>query len=316
MTAKPPGSSSTPARGNAPRYVGRFAPSPTGPLHFGSLVAAVGSFLEARSQGGSWLVRIEDVDRPREVPGAADAILRTLEAYGLTWDGPLLVQSGRTDAYRAALSDLERLGAVYGCSCSRKAVAEAIAASGGRPGIYPGTCRGRPCDRARAIRVSVPDRAIAFEDAVQGVIAQNLATETGDFVIRRADRLFAYQLAVVVDDAAQGVTHVVRGSDLLDSTVRQIYLQHLLGYATPQYLHLPVAVNARGEKLSKQTHAPALGQEASVALLVRTLTFLGQLPPSELNEADLPSFWRWAIANWRADRIPGRTSLPAEPAAP
>jgi glutamyl-Q tRNA(Asp) synthetase len=260
-------------------YVGRFAPSPTGPLHFGSLVAAVASWLDARAQGGKWLVRIEDLDAPREQPGAAEDILRTLERSGLHWDGAPLFQSRNLHSYAAAL---ERLQAqCYGCACTRKEIADSslgraafIAADGAQ--IYPGTCRnGIPAGRAaRTMRIRVPEKEILFEDRVQGTQRQNLAREVGDFILRRADGAFSYQLAVVVDDAEQGVTDVVRGADLLDSTARQIYLQRLLGYPQPRYLHVPVAVNTAGEKLSKQTGAqPITDPERSIA---DVLEFLNQ----------------------------------------
>lgn len=287
------------------RYRGRFAPSPTGPLHFGSLVAAVGSFLEARSRGGEWLVRMEDLDLPRSVPGAADDILRTLDALGLHWDGEVMVQSARNEAYRAALAELERLDAVYPCACTRKEIADS-ALSGIDGPVYPGTCRaGLPAGRTpRAMRVHIDSRPVGFDDALQGRISQILEAEVGDFVVRRADGLFAYQLAVVVDDAEQGITHVVRGADLLDSTPRQIYLQKLLSLPTPAYLHLPVAVNQRGEKLSKQTLAPAVNRISPVVQLCEVLAFLNQAPPEELKDANLDDFWKWAIARWHVDRLP------------
>ena len=292
-------------------YRGRFAPSPTGPLHFGSLVAAVGSFLEARSRGGEWLVRMEDLDLPRVVPGAADDILRTLDTFGLHWDGGAMVQSARNEAYRAALAELERLGAVYPCACTRKEIADSVLSGIDGP-VYPGTCRaGLPTGRSpRALRLRTDTRTVEFDDALQGRVSQNLATEVGDFVIRRADGLFAYQLAVVVDDAEQAITHVVRGADLLDSTPRQIYLQHLLGLPTPAYLHLPVAVNGRGEKLSKQTLAPAVSRVNPVAQLCEVLAFLNQAPPEELKDTDLDTFWKWAVAHWRADRLPAVRARP------
>lgn len=305
----PPGKST-------PRYRGRFAPSPTGPLHFGSLLAAAGSFLEARSRGGEWLVRMEDLDLPRVVPGAADGILRTLDAFGLHWDGRVMAQSARNEAYRAALAELERLGAVYPCACTRREVADS-ALSGIDGPVYPGTCRGGlPEGRApRALRVRTDSRPVGFDDALQGRVSQNLATEVGDFVLRRADGLFAYQLAVVVDDAEQGITHVVRGADLLDSTPRQIYLQQLLGLPTPAYLHLPVAVNARGEKLSKQTLAPAVDSANPVGVLFEVLEFFNQAPPEELKGADLESFWKWAVAHWRASSVPARRAVSAQRSA-
>ncbi len=292
-------------------YRGRFAPSPTGPLHFGSLVAAVGSFLEARSQGGEWLVRMDDLDLPRVVPGAADDILRTLDAFGLHWDGEVMFQSARNEAYRAALAELEKLGAVYPCACTRREIADSALTGIDGP-VYPGTCRGGLPDgrSARAMRVRADSGAVGFDDGLQGRISQMLATEVGDFVVRRADGLFAYQLAVVVDDAEQIVTHIVRGADLLDSTTRQIYLQKLLGLPTPAYMHLPVVVNERGEKLSKQTLAPAVSIANPVGALFDALVFLNQSPPAELKDADLDDFWKWAIAHWRADRLPAVRSRP------
>ena len=267
-------------------YVGRFAPSPTGPLHFGSLVAAVASWLDARAAGGRWRLRIEDLDRPRVQPGAADEILRTLEALGLVWDGEVLYQSRRTALYREAL---ERLRAhTYWCGCSRREIADSslsLAADGAR--IYPGSCRaGLAAGRtARALRVRVPGDEIRFVDRVQGPQAQVLARDVGDFVLYRADGLFAYQLAVVVDDAAQAVSDVVRGADLLDSTARQIHLQRLLGVATPRYLHVPIALDERGEKLSKQTGAQPVDARRPAEALAAALRFLGQPAATTLEEA-------------------------------
>jgi glutamyl-Q tRNA(Asp) synthetase len=314
------------------RYRGRFAPSPTGPLHFGSLVAAVGSYLEAKSRGGLWLVRMEDLDPPREQPGAAQRILRTLEACGMDWDGDVMYQSGRSAAYRAALARLEAQGLVYACGCSRREIADSrqtfaptrgahnasVARASGRGVggeggalIYPGTCRNglAPGKTPRATRVRVGDETIEFEDAVQGRIRQDLAAEAGDFVLSRADELYAYQLAVVVDDAEQGITDVVRGADLLDSTPRQIYLQHRLELSTPRYLHLPAAVNAAGEKLSKQTLAAPVDERDPMPMLAQVMDFLGQAPPAQLRRAPLAEFWRWALAHWDAKRIPRQRSL-------
>ncbi|MGE4112278.1 MAG: tRNA glutamyl-Q(34) synthetase GluQRS, partial [Burkholderiales bacterium] len=258
-------------------YRGRFAPSPTGPLHFGSLVAAVGSHLDARANRGAWLVRMEDVDRPRSVPGAADDILRALEALGMGWDGEVVYQSARDDAYRDALEKLRARKLVYPCACSRREIADS-AVNGIDGPVYPGTCRlGLQAGRAaRAERVLTRGAIIEFTDAVQGRVAQNIERQIGDFVVKRADGQYAYQLAVVVDDAAQGITDIVRGADLQDSTPRQIYLQQLLGYATPRYAHLPVAVNVMGEKLSKQTLAQAVDITAPVQALNMALAFLGQ----------------------------------------
>jgi len=292
-------------------YRGRFAPSPTGPLHFGSLVAALGSYLDARAHGGEWLVRIDDLDLPRVVAGAADDILRTLETLGLEWDGEIVYQSRRDEYYRAALAELEHLGAVYPCACTRKEIADSAVGPDGAA-IYPGTCRAglAPGRTPRALRLRVEDAPLEFADAVQGRVVQHLGREVGDFVVRRADGLFAYQLATVVDDAAQGITHVVRGIDLLDSTPRQIYLQRLLGLPVPRYAHLPVAVNERGEKLSKQTLAPAVSATRPVLVLHQALRFLGQEIPEELLQAEPAEFLRWAAANWRRETIPPVKTIP------
>ncbi|MBI5430338.1 MAG: tRNA glutamyl-Q(34) synthetase GluQRS [Nitrosomonadales bacterium] len=303
-------------------YRGRFAPSPTGPLHFGSLAAAVGSYLDAKHHHGNWLVRMEDLDIPRCVPGAADDILRTLEAFGLHSDEPVLYQSQRTAAYEAALHRLQASGAVYPCCCTRKEIADS-ALHGIEGLVYPGTCRnGIPQGReARAWRVrtdlhpspsSLPPSQVGFTDALQGRMTQHLESEIGDFVVKRADGLFAYQLAVVVDDAFQHITHVVRGADLLASTPRQIYLQQLLEMYTPAYAHLPVAVNAQGEKLSKQTLAPAITTEDTAAILVKVLEFLRQQPPAELRQGSVEEVLNWAVANWRPGNLQGCRQLPAE----
>ncbi len=291
---------------------GRFAPSPTGPLHFGSVVAAVGSFLEARRHGGRWLVRMEDLDPPREVPGAADDILRTLDALGLHWDGEVLYQSRRHEAYAEALARLQAGGRLYGCACSRREVAEASAAAG-RPGVYPGTCRnGVPGGRApRALRLRVDGETVGFADGIQGRVTVALAETVGDFVVRRADGLFAYHLAVVVDDAAQGVTQVVRGADLLGCTPAQIRLQNLLGLPVPAYAHLPVAVNAAGEKLSKQTGARPVDTARPGVVLVQALDFLGQDPPAELAAAPAAEVLAWALAHWDPARVPRAAAAPA-----
>lgn len=296
-------------------YRGRFAPSPTGHLHFGSLVAAVGSYLDARSRGGRWQVRMEDVDRPRCQPGAADDILRSLAAFGFEWDGEVLYQSGRDDAYRQALHQLRDSGRAFPCACTRKELADSQWTRQGSDGaqVYPGTCRAGllPGKSPRSWRLRVDDQAIAFDDAVQGHIEQDLAREVGDFVLFRADGYFAYQLAVVVDDAFQEITQVVRGADLLDSTARQIFLQRLLGLPTPCYSHLPVAINAAGEKLSKQTLAAAPDQARPQIALWQCLNFLGQSPPVELQQATLSELWHWSFAQWNQDQVPRRRSLAA-----
>lgn len=292
-------------------YVGRFAPSPTGALHFGSLVAAVGSFLDAHAHQGRWLLRVEDVDTPRSVAGAAEGILATLARFGFEWDGGIVWQSRRTAAYEAALDTLKAAGHVYPCACARRELADQpLARDGSRR--YPGTCRdGLPPGReGRAWRVRA-EGVIRFDDAVQGAQQIDLAADAGDYVIRRADGLFAYQLAVVVDDAEAGVTHVVRGADLLDSTARQIHLLGLLGQAVPAYAHLPLATNAAGEKLSKQTLARAIDEHPPATALLAALRFLGQNPPAALAAAPLPEIWQWARAHWSIAAVPRRRQAEA-----
>jgi glutamyl-Q tRNA(Asp) synthetase len=283
---------------------GRFAPSPTGPLHFGSLVAALASWLDARAAGGRWSVRIEDVDAPRTVAGASDEILRALETCGLEWDGEVVRQSDRGSLYEAALDRLRAAGAVYRCRCSRKEIADS-GLRGIEGAVYPGTCRalGLEAGERCAERFRVPPGIVAFEDRVQGRIEQDVARDVGDFVLRRRDGLFAYQLAVVVDDAVQGVTDVVRGADLLASTPRQMLLQRALGYPTPRYLHVPVAVDARGEKLSKQNRAPPLEGASAAASLRSALAFLGQDAPDASSPRE---FLAEAVRRWNPARIPKR----------
>ena len=293
-------------------YRGRFAPSPTGPLHFGSLVAALGSFLEARGHNGLWLLRIDDLDPPREVPGAANEILSTLDAFGFEWDGAVTYQSKRGEAYGQAMARLDACGALFLCACTRKEVADSsLIVEGER--VYPGTCRhGVPQGRiARTKRVRVGDTIIDFQDAIQGNVTQNLAHEVGDFVVARTSGLFAYQLAVVVDDAEQGISDIVRGADLLGCTGRQIFLQQLLGLPRPRYAHVPAAVNAQGEKLSKQTLARPLELHDVAPLLVAALAFLGQLPPPDLANASVRDIWRWADENWDIGKIPRQRSMRA-----
>lgn len=263
-----------------PPVTGRFAPSPTGPLHFGSLAAAVASWLFARRADGRWLVRIEDIDTPRVVPGSADEILAALLRYGLEWDGEIVWQSRRIALYEAALTQLRAKGLVYDCACSRAELQSAASAPLGREPIYPGTCRnGLPPGRtARAIRFRAPDEVIGFDDLLRGWVEENVARSTGDFVVRRADGLFAYQLVVVVDDGEQGVTQVVRGEDLLASTPRQIALQRALGIATPIYAHVPLVVNPDGSKLGKRDGAlplPALDDTRVCETLAAALRHLG-----------------------------------------
>jgi glutamyl-Q tRNA(Asp) synthetase len=283
-------------------YRGRFAPSPSGPLHFGSLVAAVASYLDARAAGGEWRVRIEDVDTPRTVPGAEDEILRALEAFGLHWDGPVARQSDRIERYEAALARLRRDGLVYRCRCSRREIADS-AFTGPEGPVYPGTCRtlGLGDSVAGADRLRVPNRTIAFDDRVMGRVEQDLARDVGDFVLRRRDGLFAYQLAVVVDDADQGITDVVRGADLLLSTPRQILLQESLGLPTPRYLHIPVATGANGQKLSKQNLAAPIDRARPREALANALKFLGQSVTDGYREYDLVAI---ASKCWNPSAVP------------
>ncbi len=297
-------------------YVGRFAPSPTGPLHFGSLVAAVASYCDAKSHGGKWLVRMEDLDKPREVKGAAEDILRALEAFSFEWDDDVVYQSQHDAYYAEALNTLQKQNIIYACTCTRKEIADSTNAQGIDGLIYPRTCFSKiglnkaglqasihPASRAVAL-----DKNISFLDAIQGEITQNLARDVGDFIVKRADGLFAYQLAVVVDDALQGISHIVRGADLLVSTPRQIYLQQCLGFSTPSYAHIPIALNSAGEKLSKQTLAQPLSIGLPEHQLFDALNFLGQNPLAELKNATLAEMWRWGIANWSLDNVPKNRS--------
>jgi glutamyl-Q tRNA(Asp) synthetase len=302
-----------PASSNSP-YVGRFAPTPSGPLHFGSLVAALGSALEARCHGGRWLVRIEDVDTPRAVPGVAESMLATLERFGFEWDGEVLWQSRRAGIYAGVLERLKADGCVCPCAGSRRELPEVPDSALARDGSlrYPGTCRRDglpPGAKPRAWRVRA-EGTIRFEDAIQGWQEEELARDVGDYVVFRADGVFAYQLAVVVDDAEQGVTHVVRGADLLGSTARQIHLQTLLGLPIPAYAHLPVAMNAAGEKLSKQTLARAIDEDSPSHALVAALGFLGQNPPDGLDGAPVKKVWAWALGHWNMGRVPRVLRLP------
>ena len=266
------------------------------------MVAAVGSYLDAKAHGGTWAVRIDDLDPPRVARGATDSILRCLEQFHLHWDGEIVYQSKRTGAYQAALHQLSDSGLVYPCGCSRKEISETL--SGGA--AYPGTCRhgiaqGRP---VRAWRVRTTPTEIAFTDLLQGPVSQNLEREIGDFVLYRADHVFAYHLACAVDDNAQGITHVVRGADLMHSTPRQIYLQTLLGLPTPHYLHLPVALNAAGEKLSKQTRAAAIDTARAADVLAGVLQFLQHPPPDEVSAEGVLALLRWGIEHWNRDLLP------------
>jgi glutamyl-Q tRNA(Asp) synthetase len=289
-----------------PSIVGRFAPSPSGPLHFGSLVAAVGSYCLARHSGGRWLVRIEDLDTPRVVPGAADDILANLESLGLCWDGEILWQSRRQEAYQAALERLGQAGLLYDCACSRREILASAPHPGEEGPIYPGNCReGLPAGRsARAVRVRVPERSIGFRDGVFGWQEQNLAGEVGDFVLRRADGMFAYQLAVVVDDAASGVNQVVRGADLLGSTPRQMFLLESLGLPVPAYFHLPLAVNPDGSKISKRSSDANSLLDSDSGGVWEALRWLGQPVPDELRAAPPAEQLVWGVTAFKVDFIP------------
>jgi glutamyl-Q tRNA(Asp) synthetase len=288
-------------------YVGRFAPSPTGPLHFGSLVAAVASYLEARRNNGLWLLRVEDIDPPREQAGASDSILRALERYGFEWDGETTFQSASLEAHEAAVASLLERQLAYPCGCSRRDLSGAP--RGPLGAIYPGTCRNGTDAIETAIRAQIDSSDIVFEDSVQGRVAHNLDTDSGDFVIRRRDGLIAYQLAVVVDDEIQGVTDVLRGIDLIDSTPRQIWLQRLLGFRTPGYAHIPVITHPNGDKLSKLTAAPGIPLDRVEELLFDALIALNQGPPEELSSESIQSIWAWAVKNWQLGKITGVTKI-------
>jgi len=308
-------------------YIGRFAPSPTGPLHFGSLVCALASFLDARHQAGRWLVRIEDIDPPREISGATTTILRQLSDHGLTWDGELLYQSTRTEAYREAIAALQSAHLAYSCDCPR----QRIAALGG---LYDGYCRQRKVTENPAIRLQVPSESkarepeatIKFDDLIMGHYMQNLCSEIGDFIIQRRDQLFSYQLAVVVDDRFQNISHIIRGADLIDSTPRQIFLQECLESLSGKhpaptgspltsspltYGHLPMAINAEGQKLSKQNHAAALVAGKESQNLWLALQWLGQQPPDQLKNESISRILDWAISNWSLNAIPKHLAMPA-----
>ena len=279
---------------NSAPVIGRFAPSPTGDLHFGSLVSAVGSYLEAKNAGGSWLLRVEDIDPPREVAGSSSRIIRDLLKLGMQPDGPVMYQSTRFEAYQNAVDRLLARGLAYPCACSRKDLPAS--------GIYPGTCRNGIAEGklARSIRFKA-DESCVFTDSLQGTITDSPADICGDFVIRRADGLFAYQLVVVVDDGFQGITQVVRGADLLDSTSRQICLQKALGLVTPDYMHLPVVLSEDGQKLSKRVQTDPIKHQEPIFAVAEALRFLGQSPPQGMS---LITLWNWALEHWNSDLIP------------
>ncbi|MCW8983241.1 MAG: tRNA glutamyl-Q(34) synthetase GluQRS [Gammaproteobacteria bacterium] len=297
-------------------YRGRFAPSPTGPLHFGSLVTAVGSYLQARSCNGEWLLRIEDLDPPREQKGAAEHIIKTLDSYGFEWDGAVSYQSQRHELYQNALEQLIDNGHCFSCRCSRKKIHQHTEELGLNPHIYPGICRDNVVTdlTTDAIRVRVLNQHIHFDDLLQREQRVGLVDEVGDFILKRADGLYAYQLAVTVDDAEQKISEVVRGIDLLSSTPHQYYLQELLNYPHPNYFHLPVVNNQQGEKLSKQTYAKAIEVDDASKNLVQALLFLGQAPEAALARATVQEIWSWALENWQTGSIPphSRTMIESE----
>lgn len=295
-------------------YIGRFAPSPTGRLHIGSLLTAVASFLDARAHQGTWLVRMEDLDPPREMAGAADDILRTLDAFALYWDGEVMYQHQRHDAYQAALETLQQQDLVYPCYCSRKDIAALNPRHGVDGWVYPNICTNQAyrtvvnTDKTPACRVRVSDEVFGFDDAIVGHYQQNLREDVGDFVLKRADGWWAYQLAVVVDDAEQGMTHIVRGQDLLVSTPRQLYLQQRLNLPQPHYAHLPLLTNALGQKWSKQTKAPALDVENKEHLMNVVLDVLG-LPKRPESHMSCENLLQWAVMHWRIENVPSRAHI-------
>ena len=279
-------------------YIGRFAPSPSGELHFGSLIAALGSYLQARANNGIWRVRIEDIDPPREVPGAADTILHQLEHYGLNWDGDVLWQSQRHDAYREHLAWLHAQGLSYYCTCTRARIQSA-------GGVYDGHCRHlNHGPENAAVRLLQHSPVTHFNDRLLGEIHADKRLANEDFIIHRRDGLFAYNLAVVVDDHFQGVTEIVRGADLIEPTVRQISLYNVFGWDVPDYIHLPLALNAQGNKLSKQNHAPALPNGDPRPVLIDALRFLNQNVTSEWQDLRLDELLKTAIDNWVLSAVP------------
>ncbi|WP_349432754.1 tRNA glutamyl-Q(34) synthetase GluQRS [Methylomarinum sp. Ch1-1] len=284
------------------RYIGRFAPSPTGPLHLGSLYTALASYLDARSHRGLWLLRIDDLDTPRNVPGAAEQIINELQIFGLHWDGPIDYQSEKLADYHHAIDRLLEEQRLYRCSCSRKSLAEA---THNQHPIYPGFCRVTPPDanQPAALRIKTDDLMLFFQDRLQGFIQQNLSRELGDFIVQRKDRIVAYQLAVVIDDHQQNITDVVRGYDLLDSTPRQIFIQRLLGYQRLSYMHVPIIVDEQGHKLSKQTHAQAVDTQRPAHTLFLLLKLLKQKPPASLGKANVTEILDWAIAHWQPENL-------------
>lgn len=288
-------------------YRGRFAPSPTGALHFGSLIAAMGSYLQAKHHKGEWLIRIDDIDPPREQAGTSKQILNTLEQFGFEWDGQVLYQSHNLKRYQAAVNDLKKQYQAYPCSCSRKQIIKKTQQTTGNV-IYPGFCRNGPLEDSSecSIRLRTNNEAVIFHDVIQGQQTTNLEKDIGDFILQRRDRYFSYQLASGIDDAEQGITEVVRGADLLGCTPCQLHVQHMLNLSSPDYCHLPIVVNAAGQKLSKQTYAEPINAKEAVLLLYKTLKFLGQMPPINLIKGSQEDIWHWAITHWRLNLVPAK----------
>lgn len=286
--------------------VGRFAPSPTGPLHFGSLVAATASYLCARqSSDGKWLLRIEDLDSQRSHLHHTHSIINTLEQYGFEWDDEITYQSNRNLFYQQALDNLK--DSIYPCSCTRKFLKSKLGSNNKFSYIYPGFCRESITVKDSShssIRIKTFSKEVCFSDEIQGEFCQNIFNDVGDFILQRADKSFAYQLAVVVDDHLQGVNQVVRGADLFDNTPRQVYLQNSLNFDTPQYSHIPVAINVKGKKLSKQNSAPEISKHHKRKELLEALTFLGQEPPKLDDFSTLDDFWSYAVQNWNQSKVP------------
>lgn len=285
-------------------YIGRFAPTPSGPLHFGSLVAALASYLDAHAHAGQWLLRIEDIDPPRCQPGASDDILRSLELFGLHWHGEVLYQSQQLDQYRQVLAELEQQQRLFYCTCSRSQLKG--------QNTYPGHCRSQQSHpkQAHSTRIKADDLELGFTDLFMPAYKENLAQQVGDFILQRKDGPYAYQLAVVVDDTLQGINHVIRGADLYDQTPRQMFLQQCLGYATPSYGHIPLIMSPQGQKLSKQNLAKAIAAAQAPTLITDALIRLGQQPPRELHGAPIEDQLSWAIEHWQRPLVPSHGQDP------
>ncbi|MFA9420668.1 MAG: tRNA glutamyl-Q(34) synthetase GluQRS [Gammaproteobacteria bacterium] len=286
--------------------IGRFAPTPSGPLHFGSLVTALASYCHAKSQQGQWLIRIEDVDTPRVVEGSVDQILADLEFFGFEWDGEILYQSHQFDRYQAGLEQLLDKGLAYACECSRRTLREANVRSGPLGMIYPGTCRNKQLGQAgHSVRINTETSGIlGYRDQLYGEVAIDIAQKSGDFVVRRADAIFAYHLAVVLDDELQHMNQIVRGADLLEATCLHLFLYRLFGFTAPEYLHVPLVRNNKGDKLSKQTGATALDKNKASALLISALQVLGQATEAGMQQANTAEIVRQAVESWDYHRIP------------